>query len=68
MRFKNIHRTMPDFTYHSRLIKPVYKYKTTGQSLNAKELFMLDELQQGTRAQYGKLLLRWMEQETAKKN
>lgn len=60
MRFKNIHRTMPDFTYHSRLIKPIHKFKTTGQPLNQKEMAMLNDLQEGTRAQYGLLLLRWM--------
>lgn len=68
MRFKNIHHTMPDFTYHSRLIKPIYKYLSAGQELNEKEKWMLNELQEGTRAQYGKLLLRWMKSEPIKQH
>lgn len=58
MRSKKMHVLIPEYTYHSRLIKVIIKNKQKTRSFDSDEQFMFDEMQKGTLAQYGHLLQR----------
>lgn len=61
MRSKKIHVLIPEYTYHSRLIKVIIKNKQKALQFSKEEQFMFDEMQKGTLAQYGHLLKRLIE-------
>ena len=56
MRSKKMHVLIPEYTYHSRLIKVIIKNKQKLRTFDKDEQFMFDEMQKGTLAQYGLLL------------
>jgi len=58
MRSKRIHYLIPEYTFHSRLIKALIKQKQRQKSFTEEEVKMMDAMQQGTMAQYGLLLKR----------
>lgn len=58
MRSKKMHILIPEYTYHSRLIKVIIKNKQKHREFDEDEKFMLAEMQKSTLAQYGLLLNR----------
>lgn len=58
MRSKKMHILIPEYTYHSRLIKVIIKNKNKQRQFEPDEQFMFDAMQKGTLAQYGHLLQR----------
>jgi len=58
MRTKKIHLSIPEYTFHSRLIKSILKQKLKNTSLDDENKLMFDAMQRGTMAQYGGLLKR----------
>lgn len=61
MRSKKMHILIPEYTYHSRLIKVIIKNKQKHRLFDEDEKFMLAEMQKSTLAQYGLLLNRLIE-------
>lgn len=61
MRSKKMHVLIPEYTYHSRLIKVIIKNKQKNRPFDSEEQAMFDEMQKSTLAQYGHLLIRLIE-------
>lgn len=64
MRFKKIHKTIPEYTYHSRLVKAICKLQHGASEMSRSEEVMFGVMQKGTMAQYGHLLQRFYENVT----
>lgn len=61
LRFKKLHKSIPEYTYHSRVVKAICRYKLTGKPMSKPEMEMYAYLQNGIMAQYGHLLKRFYE-------
>ncbi|MFN0275318.1 MAG: hypothetical protein ACKVPJ_06215, partial [Chitinophagales bacterium] len=66
LRFKKIHLQVPEYTFHSRLVKAICRSKKTRKPLSKNEMEMMEQMQIGTMAQYGYLLKRLYEKTSVK--
>jgi hypothetical protein len=62
MRSKKMHVLIPEYTFHSRLIKVIIKNKQKNKGFDDEEQMMFDAMQKSTLAQYGHLLKRLITQ------